>query len=37
MVRVMAWVPDRLTSEEKKLFQDLDKTLSSKLPPLGGR
>ncbi len=37
MVRVMAWVPDRLTSEEKKLFQELDKTLSSKLPPLGGR
>ena len=37
MVRVMAWVPDRLTSEEKKLFQELDKSLSSKLPPLGGR
>ena len=37
MVRVMAWVPDRLTNEEKELFQELDKTLSSKLPPLGGR
>ncbi len=35
MVRVIAWVPERLTGEEKKLFQELDKSLSSKVPPPG--
>ncbi len=36
LVRVIAWVPDRLTKEEKKLFQQIEDTLSAKLPRPGG-
>ena len=35
LVRVIAWVPDRLTKEEKKLFQQIEDTLSAKLPRPG--
>lgn len=32
LVRVVAWIPDRLTKDEKRLFEELDKSLSAKLP-----
>jgi molecular chaperone DnaJ len=32
LVRVTAWIPDRLTKEEKRLFEELDKSLSGKVP-----
>jgi molecular chaperone DnaJ len=36
LVRVVAWIPDHLTKEEKRLLEDLDKTLAGKVPR-GGR
>jgi molecular chaperone DnaJ len=35
LVRVVAWVPDKLSKEEKRLLEELDKTLSQKLPRPG--
>jgi molecular chaperone DnaJ len=32
LVRVVAWVPDRVTREEAKLLEELDRTLSQRLP-----
>jgi molecular chaperone DnaJ len=32
LVRVIAWVPDRLSKEEERLFEELHKSLASKLP-----
>jgi molecular chaperone DnaJ len=37
LVRVHVWVPANLTDTEKKLLQDLDKSLSEKLPEPGSR
>lgn len=37
LVRVVAWIPDRLTKEEKKLFEELERTLAQKAPRPGGR
>ncbi|MDH3216260.1 MAG: molecular chaperone DnaJ [Candidatus Krumholzibacteria bacterium] len=33
LVRVYAWVPDKLTDGEKQLLKELDKTFGKKLPP----
>jgi molecular chaperone DnaJ len=35
LVRVHAWVPEKLTSQEKQLLKDLDKSLGKKLPRPG--
>ncbi|MEJ2722761.1 MAG: molecular chaperone DnaJ [bacterium] len=35
LVRVVAWVPDKLTKEERGLLEELDKTLSKKVPKPG--
>ncbi len=35
LVRVLAWVPDKLTRQEKDLMKELDKTLSKKVPQVG--
>jgi molecular chaperone DnaJ len=37
LVRVMAWVPDKLTKQEKELLEALDKTLSTKVPKPGSQ
>jgi molecular chaperone DnaJ len=37
LVRVVAWVPDRVTGEEKRLLEELDRTFSQKLPRPGSR
>jgi molecular chaperone DnaJ len=37
LVRVIAWIPDRLTKEEKKLFEELERTLSERAPRPAGR
>jgi molecular chaperone DnaJ len=35
LVRVVAWIPDRVSKEEKRLLEELDKTLAGKLPRRG--
>jgi len=35
LVRVIAWVPDKLTKQEKELMKELDSTLSKKVPEPG--
>jgi molecular chaperone DnaJ len=37
LVRVVAWIPDRVSKEEKKLLEELDKSLAGRLPRKGGR
>lgn len=37
LVRVVAWIPDRLTKEEKKLFEELERSLSERAPRPTGR
>lgn len=35
LVRVVAWIPDKLSAEEKELFDELDKSLGKKVPRPG--
>ncbi|UCH82919.1 MAG: molecular chaperone DnaJ [Candidatus Latescibacterota bacterium] len=35
LVRVVAWVPDRLSKNEKQLLEELDKSLAKKVPEPG--
>ena len=35
LVRVFAWIPDKLSDSEKKLLKELEKTLGKKLPAAG--
>ncbi|MFQ5510924.1 MAG: molecular chaperone DnaJ [Candidatus Krumholzibacteriia bacterium] len=35
LVRVVAWVPDKLSKAETELLKELDKTLGKKVPPPG--
>ncbi len=35
LVRVVAWIPDKLNKDEKRLLEELDKMLSQKLPRPG--
>jgi molecular chaperone DnaJ len=35
LVRVVAWIPDKLGAEEKRLLKELDKSLGNKVPPPG--
>jgi len=37
LVRVVAWIPDRVSKDEKRLFEELDKTLAGRLPRRDGR
>ncbi|UCG50830.1 MAG: molecular chaperone DnaJ [Candidatus Latescibacterota bacterium] len=37
MVRVVAWVPDKLSKHEKDLFQELEKSLGERVPRPGER
>ena len=35
LVRVIAWVPDKLSKEESQLLKELDKTMGKKAPKPG--
>jgi len=37
LVQVVAWIPDRLSKEERKLFEELEKTLSQRVPRPGSQ
>jgi molecular chaperone DnaJ len=37
LVRVVAWVPDKLSKREKELLEELDKSLEKKVPKPGKR
>ena len=37
LVRVIAWIPDKLDKEEKELLKELDKTVSTRTPKPGNR
>jgi molecular chaperone DnaJ len=37
LVRVVAWIPERVSKEEKRLLEELDKHLAGRLPKRGGR